>query len=229
MADDDRPSGAWYDSARRSSRQGDDACVGLLHRATTTTVDAASTGLDAARRSSRRAAEAVGKVGKGSVSLAGTAVGAAASAKERAAVAAKQAKEKAAGVAKSAADKLLEAQAEKLVAKMGGMVLNNIKQPYMPEALCRLADRAHAAVWTDVVAPHLVEMIVRDFGQENKESRKAALTGWAARPTVSRDGIVKTARALFLYATMPADGTLWKVLRPSHPGGLCVYAAKLHP
>jgi len=82
-------------------------------------------------------------------------------------------------------------------------------------------------------------MIVREFGNEEKQMRREQITNWVAPPEwrtwmeqpiweEKLFSLGRYLRAKFLYSTMPADGSIWKILRPSRPIGMCVYLAKLH-
>lgn len=129
------------------------------------------------------------------------------------------------------------------------MALKTGTPPYMPWPLIRLITRVHDFVWEHYLTNYLVKMIVRDFGSGSLEpDKEEQLKYWAAAPVMCLCGsisascvaspwrcIVAWARQLlvwlrckFLYATMPADGNIFKVLRLENPVGIAVFALKLH-
>lgn len=139
----------------------------------------------------------------------------------------------------AAMDSLIERQARKVVQKMSDLALSKLTPAYMPDALVAAFTRLHGLVWPTYYEPYLVDMIMRDFSQENKDMRKEALTKWIKPQkwaTVLRHEewsarlacLGRLLRAKFLYSTMPADGSIFKILRPTRPVGMLVYLAKMH-
>lgn len=138
-----------------------------------------------------------------------------------------------------AADALIEKQARKVVDKIGDVLLSALTPPYMPDILVKATTTAHTKVWDSLLKPYLTDMIVREFGNEEKQMRREQITNWVAPPEwrtwmeqpiweEKLFSLGRYLRAKFLYSTMPADGSIWKILRPSRPIGMCVYLAKLH-
>ena len=65
-------------------------------------------------------------------------------------------------------------------------------------------------IWS-TVDEELKNGIMASYGRANKEYRELRLKQWAKAPPFTRDNIYAWLRAKVLYATQPADATIWKV------------------
>ena len=133
-------------------------------------------------------------------------------------------------------DSIIEAQAGKIAERIGQQVNTTMKNPYMPELLQEKVDVLHQWVWPRVQR-RLVQLIMKDIGRSTQELKRDQLNNWASPPPFisgppgrcGRRWLASVGvylRAKYLYSVLPADASIWKILRD--PVGIVVYMLKLN-
>jgi len=132
-------------------------------------------------------------------------------------------------------NRMLEQNVDKLLSKTGVMVLNSIKDPYMPQSLLDFIDRGHLEVRDDIEL-EVKTMLVDAFKVADKETKlykelrlkhwkTEAPAFWPANRALPNP--YNWLRAKVLYSLFPADGTMWKTLRD--PFAVGVFLCKSTP
>lgn len=136
-------------------------------------------------------------------------------------------------------DKLSDSALEKSIAallhKLGKVGHRVLLDPYMPQEVKNYISSGFNIVWREVEHEVLNEML-EQYGRAARKLRKSRQSKWAEPPLLVftshatfREKLAKVrlwARARFLYAIWPADGSMWKVIQ--EPLGLVINLLKLH-
>ena len=141
------------------------------------------------------------------------------------------------GAVRSGVGGMWNAQVDKQVTRFlaiaGTSIRESVKDPYAPEAMHTLIDASHEELWDDVER-ELKEKILATLAtgtQEDRLFKEFRLVGWPkTHPAMWPKGHClpnpfNWLRARVLYALVPADASLWKVLRT--PIGALVFVLGL--
>ena len=122
-------------------------------------------------------------------------------------------------------DRHLEWTTRKTVSVTHKFLLQFIEDPWMPWFLKRFVRKAWRTA-CDEVTEVIVGKVVDRFGWagEHRKLERYRLEGWEGSLQLNS---LLALRARWLYAQMPADGSIWRVLRD--PVGLAILALKLQP
>jgi len=123
-------------------------------------------------------------------------------------------------------DEILDRQVSRIIATAGGVAKESAKAAYMPPRVAGFVDGVMTRMWEEV-GEELKSGIMASYGRTDKKHRELRLSQWAKAPPLQLDNIPAWVRAKVLYATQPADATIWKVTQD--PVNASILAIKLLP
>ena len=131
-----------------------------------------------------------------------------------------------------APSKMYDRATQKIVEKALDALEDSVldETPYFPRCL-QFTNHIKASVWAEV-KDELEDMINESLSASDKEYRELRLRNWAKHPHIWPAGhclpnIYNWVRARFLYAVLPADANVWRVLRD--PIAVFIYMLTLTP
>jgi len=135
-------------------------------------------------------------------------------------------------------DALVDKMTRRAVKATQRFLIQFIEDPYMPWILKRAIRKAWRLTCNEVTG-EIVEKLLEKFGWADRQLDRFRLKGWCGPPQLCFFGepgvgcteatrrLLVALRAKWLYASQPADGSIWSVIRD--PLGLLILALKLQP